>query len=128
VEAFNLLFHVLTASNNRLLAAIFLQHWVKRHYASLENLQIQEILRQNSLIAYRSEQLPQVRSQIVLAIVTIGLLDFPANTYLLENVPRDTDVSYQLLKCIVKKKQFIYREKLEFIFNTLNVSLQPHFD
>lgn len=60
-------------------------------------------------------------------MVTMGTLDFPLNTYLLENVPRNSDVSYQLLKSIVKLKLCIYREKLEFIFKSINVRLNDYF-
>ena len=72
-----------------------------------------------SLEVYKIEPTQQVRSQMILAVSTIGLLDFPAHTYMLETVPRDSDVSYQLLKLIVKKKLFIHREKLEFIFKAI---------
>ena len=65
---------------------------------------------------------------ITLAIVTMGTLDFPLNTFLLENVPRDSDVSYQLLKNIVKLKFCIYREKLEFIFKNINVRLNDFYE
>jgi hypothetical protein len=56
------------------------------------------------------------------------VLDFPTNTYLLERVPKDSEVSYKLLKGIVKKKLFIHREKLEFIFGQISINLNAYFN
>ena len=55
------------------------------------------------------------------------MLDFPTNTYLLERVPKDSEVSYKLLKGIIKKKLFLHREKLEFIFSQINININGYF-